>query len=43
MFNYLLNNIINLLPNNKKNKNKKRAASKTISAKATFILKAAFT
>jgi hypothetical protein len=42
MLNYLLNNIINLLLNNERNKSKRRAVFKIISAKATFILKAAF-
>jgi hypothetical protein len=40
---YLLNNIIDLLFNNKKNKGKKYADFRIISAKTTFILKAALT
>jgi hypothetical protein len=42
MLGYLLNNIMDLLFNNKRNKGKKRAAFRIINAKATFILKAAF-
>jgi hypothetical protein len=40
---YLFDDIINLLLNNERNKSKGHAASRIISAKATFILKAAFT
>jgi hypothetical protein len=40
---YLLNNTMDLLFNNEKDKGKKRAASRIISAKTTFIPKAAFT
>jgi hypothetical protein len=43
MLSYLLNNIMDLLFNNKRNKSKKYATFKTISAKTTFILKATFT
>jgi hypothetical protein len=43
MLSFLLNNIMDLLFNNKRNKGKRYIASRTISAKATFILKAAFT
>jgi hypothetical protein len=40
---YLLNDIIDLLPNNKRNKGKRHAVSRIISTKITFIPKAAFT
>jgi hypothetical protein len=39
---YLFNDIMDLLFNNKRNKGKRRAAFRIISAKVTFILKAAF-